>query len=202
MIMMYGILIPKYVNEDGKIIGSYNKKQKIHEYTSETAIETMMYQKKFDTSAWGKLYKRNLFNNIRFPVGKLYEDIGTIYKVLFKANKIFYINSPKYYYLQRSTSIMGRKFKIQDLDYIYEANKLITDERIKNNNKLYKAAKCRFINANFSILLKIKKEKKKFPKEKEYILSNIKKYRKEVFFNLNSRMKTKIAILLNYIKII
>lgn len=200
--MMFGILLPRYVNEVGKFLNFSNEKISINEYDSETAIETMLYQKEFDTSAWGKLYKTTFFDEIKFPVGKLYEDIGTIYKVLFKAKKIVYMNKPKYYYLQRSTSIMGRNFKLKDLDYIYEAEKLIMDERIINNEKLYKAAKCRFINANFSILLKIRKEKEKYSKEKEFILSNIKKYRKEVLLNSKSRLKTKIAILLNYIKII
>ena len=202
MIMMYGILLPRYVNETGKILDFSSEKLLINEYDSETAIETMLYQKKFDTSAWGKLYKTSFFDEIKFPVGKLYEDIGTIYKVLFKAKKIIYINIHKYYYLQRSTSIMGRSFKLKDLDYIYEAEKLIKDERIVSNENLYKAAKCRFINANFSILLKIRKENDKYSKEKEFILSNIKKYRKEVLLNSKSRVKTKIAILLNYIKII
>jgi len=48
----------------------------------------MLYQKEFDTSAWGKIYKRNLFNQIEFPVGKLYEDISTIYRVILKSNKV------------------------------------------------------------------------------------------------------------------
>jgi len=38
--------------------------------------------------SWNKLYKKELFNNIRFPVGKLHEDEFTTYKIIFQAKKI------------------------------------------------------------------------------------------------------------------
>ena len=46
---------------------------------NEEAISNLLYQKYYTTSAWGKLYKSELFDKIRFPVGKLYEDVETIY---------------------------------------------------------------------------------------------------------------------------
>lgn len=59
---------------------------------------------------WNKLYKKELFytnEKIRFPIGKLNEDIFTIYKLYYIANKITAINKPLYYYVQRKESIMG-----------------------------------------------------------------------------------------------
>lgn len=46
-----------------------------------------------NTAPWNKLYKRHLFDDIRFPIGKGYEDAFTTYRLIYKAKKariIFY----------------------------------------------------------------------------------------------------------------
>lgn len=58
-----------------------------------------------NNSACNKLFIRSLFNDIRFPVGKVYEDLATIPKVLFQASKIVKISEPFYNYYQRTGSI-------------------------------------------------------------------------------------------------
>ncbi|MDP4142966.1 MAG: glycosyltransferase [Bacillota bacterium] len=60
---------------------------------------------KINNFAWDKLYKKELFKDIRFPEGRYFEDIFTAYKILLAANKIVHIKSPKYYYFQREDSI-------------------------------------------------------------------------------------------------
>ena len=64
------------------------------------------------------LYKRELFNEIRFPKGKLHEDEFTTYKILHKANLIIDSNIPIYYYRQREGSIMNSDFNIKRLDLL------------------------------------------------------------------------------------
>lgn len=49
-------------------------------------------------SVWLGLYHRALFEKIRFPEGRLFEDIGTTYKLIHSANTICYINSLLYNY--------------------------------------------------------------------------------------------------------
>lgn len=49
-------------------------------------------------SAWNKVYKTSLFSEVKFPKGKIYEDVGTIYKLLWYVNKYIYINKPLYKY--------------------------------------------------------------------------------------------------------
>ena len=55
--------------------------------------------------AWNKLYRRSLWDGIRFPAGRLYEDILTIPYILQKANTIRQIPDGLYYYCQRDGSI-------------------------------------------------------------------------------------------------
>lgn len=66
--------------------------------------------------AWNKLYSKNLFNKIRFPVGKIHDDEFTTPELLFEAKKIVIINKKDYYYFQSPNSIMRSEFKINRLD--------------------------------------------------------------------------------------
>ena len=93
-----------YVYEDGKIL---RKKQlgKNKTFDFYQAIIEMNTHRYFDMGAWSKLYHRSLFENIRFPVGKLSEDYYIMYKIFDKAQRISYLDVPCYNYLQRKNSI-------------------------------------------------------------------------------------------------
>ena len=59
------------------------------------------------TVAWNKLYKKDLFSDLRYPKGRIFEDEFTTYKALYKCSRICFVDLPLYYYLQRSDSIIG-----------------------------------------------------------------------------------------------
>ena len=84
-------------------------------------------------SACAKLYKRELFDGVEYPEGKLFEDMYTTHKILFKCNKIAVVNLDLVYYYQRQSSIMNTSYNIKKLDYLqalqercifFEANNL------------------------------------------------------------------------------
>lgn len=56
--------------------------------------------------AWNKLYRKELFDKIKFPVGKIHEDEFTVYKIVYLSKKIGYIPESLYYYYQQESSIM------------------------------------------------------------------------------------------------
>ena len=58
---------------------------------------------------WNKLYHKNVFKDIVYPVGFLYEDIGTTYKTILKANRIYYLNKVLYYNCYFTGSITTTK---------------------------------------------------------------------------------------------
>ena len=58
---------------------------------------------------WNKIYKRNLFDEIRFPEGRVCEDIATTHKVLMKAKRIVMIPDCLYYHVFRKDSISNRR---------------------------------------------------------------------------------------------
>lgn len=57
-------------------------------------------------TAWGKVYRSELWNDVRFPNGRLHEDEFTVHKVVFKCDRIAGIEKPLYRYTRRSDSIM------------------------------------------------------------------------------------------------
>ena len=192
------IVLPQIFYEGKDVSYAKKNKEKILQFDKNSALKIMLYQKEFDTSAWGKLYKRSLFKNIEFPKGKIYEDISTVYKAILKSNKITFSNQKKYFYLKRKDSIMGQKFKSADMDYVYQAREMYNGIKKLNNNTLEQAARCRYLNANFSILKKIKfsKNNKKYIYE---IGNNIKKLRKNIIIDKNVRFKTKLAVIMSYL---
>lgn len=83
------------------------------------------------TLAWNKLYKKHLFQGIRFPVGKYHEDEFTTYKIIDQCVKISIVREALYLYYQRDNSIMQEDYSVKRLDgieasykrYIYYKNK-------------------------------------------------------------------------------
>lgn len=163
-------------------------------YDSENSICTMLYQKKFLVSAWGKLYRKSLFINNKFPVGMIFEDIAVMYKIFSDCNKIVYNNSRLYGYRHRDDSITTKKFSKRDLDILKICDEM--NEYFKNSStKINKAVNCYTINANFRVYLNSvnNKEFENIRKNcKDYILKNSFKN----LMNIKVRFKLKMAILL------
>ena len=95
------------------------------EYSPNDAIKEILINGRFTTSAWGKLYKKELFEEIRYPKGKLFEDLPTTWRTFDVAEKIVFTPSQLYYYRQNPTSIMNCKFNPKKLDIIYSHQILI-----------------------------------------------------------------------------
>ncbi|OWV00769.1 glycosyltransferase family 2 protein [Fibrobacter sp. UWR2] len=69
-------------------------------------------------SACNKIYKKELFNTIRFPVGKLYEDAFITYKMIDNAKKIAFTPSKLYFYRINPQSILGQSFREKHLEMV------------------------------------------------------------------------------------
>ena len=127
---MYEILyqnIKKY-NADissVELISVYNDRFKLKDYSpeikvlnQEQAMQVVLEGTDFYAYAWNKLYNRNLFNEIRFPKGKTFEDAFIIMKILKRANKVVISNVEKYFYVKRQNSIMSSTFSKKTFDVI------------------------------------------------------------------------------------
>lgn len=71
------------------------------------------------TIVCNKLYKKYIYNNLRFPLGKINEDEFCTYKAFDNSlNNIVTTNIPLYYYRYNPTSIMEKKFTLKRYDIL------------------------------------------------------------------------------------
>jgi len=68
------------------------------------------------TVAWGKLYKLFLFNEIRYPRGKIFEDEFTTYKLIFQYTVIAVIDPVLYYWYLNPNSITSSVWNPNRMD--------------------------------------------------------------------------------------
>lgn len=121
-----------------------NKKEKTIKYNSYDAIKELLKGKKIQDYVWNKLYRAELFNNIRFPKGKNMEDKGTTYKTFLKANSIVTTTNSYYYYFDRTDSIINKinyKLLSDEVDLSverYKELKKIYPEMLEIEKYLYK----------------------------------------------------------------
>ena len=128
--ILYDLLVSKdadisvcnFIRTETEEIEISSLRKKIYEFSNVQALENLCGEFNVQlTVSWGKLYKTELFKEIRFPVGKIHEDEFTTYKVLYKANKIVLTTEPLLYYWQRPDSIMGVGFKLKNKLHAIEA---------------------------------------------------------------------------------
>lgn len=99
-------------NNDRKItvLNNFEALKRIHSDNFDECLRSVV--------VWNKIYKRKLFDGIRYPEGKQYEDEFTTYKLFYKSKKIAFSNEKLYAYVQRKNSIMKQSFNIKRLDAI------------------------------------------------------------------------------------
>jgi glycosyltransferase involved in cell wall biosynthesis len=73
--------------------------------TQREALDLILKHRGVGTVVWNKLYRKELFHTICYPPGFYYEDLGTTYKLVLKANHIYYLNRVLYFWCYRPGSI-------------------------------------------------------------------------------------------------
>lgn len=85
-------------------------------FDSKDALRELLREQNFRYTAWNKLYRREIFTQLQFEVGKLHEDVFFTYQAFGLANRVVKLDAPLYGYRQRSGSIMGSAFSLRNLD--------------------------------------------------------------------------------------
>jgi glycosyltransferase involved in cell wall biosynthesis len=107
-----------YIWDNGEKRHRWGATNKIRVFDSRTAIQKMYNEKLSGFSAWNKLYKKSIFNNIKFPKGRVYEDAAIMYRVYDCANKIVFLDTPLYNYNYRNSSITRSGFSEKRFDMV------------------------------------------------------------------------------------
>lgn len=154
----------------------------------------------FYPAACNKIYKRELFDNLKFKCGVYYEDVEFMYRLLPHLNNIGFINGYYYNYYQRENSItytFNKKIYdfLDNMDSVvkyYKDNSLF-DEYHAEIEYTY----VRYAYATFVRRLSKMKNKKEFKKGVEEAIKRVNKqfplYKKNKYLN-----KTKKGLYLKY----
>jgi len=120
--------------EEGEMddLSKINKEEAVYlTYQGKDSVKQLLRDKEINRSAWNKLYKSELFENIRYPVGKLYEDTYTTYKLYLLAKRVVHTNYKGYYYMFNPNSITREAFSPKHFDVITETKRVLCD--LQNN---------------------------------------------------------------------
>lgn len=100
------------IGADGKNVTlPYSDYTKGNGYRTKPEAINMILNKVVWDTAWNKLYRKELFQSISYPIGYLYEDTGTTHKLIWQATSIYYLDKVLYYHCYREGSIMTLKTK-------------------------------------------------------------------------------------------
>jgi len=182
-----------------QIVNFENKKYKTEEtevnvYTTEKAFENLLYSEGIEVAVCAKLFPKEYFSDIRFPVGEKYEDIAIIALLMNKATRIVYGNKKCYFYYTRQGSTSKSGFYKGELDYIKNVDFML--EVIKQNYPNTKDAILRYkIYSHFRILRILLFSKNKNNEIQTEMIKNIKKYDKTIYKNPRTPKRDKIAII-------
>ena len=135
-------------------------------------VESYKYMLRGDgiPSACNKLYKRQTVGDVRFPVGKLYEDGFFTPQILKKVEKTAVTSKPMYYYFRRADSITTKPFRKGDLDVIEAYDKCVKQVK-KLCPEALPYAEFRYRNAYFNVLDKMlmRDDCKEIPEYKQVV---------------------------------
>ena len=95
-----------YQIDDSGMVSIPEHKQPKGILSSAQTLEEIIYEN-LRVHAWSKVYKRELFSEVRFPAGHNFEDVGTVYKLVLKSEKVCVLEDRLYFYRQRRGSIMN-----------------------------------------------------------------------------------------------
>lgn len=135
-------------------------------------VESYKYMLRGDgiPSACNKLYKRQTVGDVRFPVGKLYEDGFFTPQILKRVEKTAVTSKPMYYYFRRADSITTKPFRKGDLDVIEAYDKCVKQVKELCPEAL-PYAEFRYRNAYFNVLDKMlmRDDCKEIPEYKQVV---------------------------------
>ena len=110
-----------YVNEQGEVL----KKSEFNANTTFSKTEAFYNLLKnlpvLYVVVWNKLYKKCIFDHVRFPQGKIHEDEAIAHEIIDKCSSIETLTEKMYMYVQRNNSIMGRQYSVKRLQDSWDA---------------------------------------------------------------------------------
>lgn len=157
--------------------------------TPADALAKILYQDGLDIAPWGKLFRRELFDGVRFPKLRSSEDVATIYKPFLKARSVALLKDSGYRYRLVSGTLSYSEHEAEAWDVMRKA----ADEILEHFPELYRPCCCRRLSFAFHVFL-IAGDRDVAAKTWREVLAT----RKDVLFDISARKKARIAAALSF----
>ena len=118
-------------------------------------LKSMFNAQSLEQPVWNKLYKKELFTDVRFPMNQIYEDMFTVFKILSKGKKMVVSNQIGYFYYQNFQSITNAKFSKKNLDLLKVCNQIVDEVKEYDNKEIVHIANSIKENGILSLLIRI-----------------------------------------------
>lgn len=92
--------------------------------TSADAMKEALLGNIIDVSAWDKLYRRELFDEIRYPYGRISEDAAIILQLLDRCSDVVHVGKCLYHYVFRTGSISKSTYSHKQFDVMYNCREM------------------------------------------------------------------------------
>lgn len=165
---------------------------------AEETILTVMEAKLTSVTPVNKLYKKELFEGIRYPVGEdSGEDASIIVELLLRCKKTVMTTEQKYYYIHREGSITTRDFKPSDKSVIhaYKKNYNLIKEHVPS---LIPVARMRICWAYFFVLDKLltSGNRREYREEEKELVDYLRDHMRFILQDKRFNRSRKIAMLM------
>lgn len=173
---------------------------KIKEYSDKEILEELFYMgEPFDemeiTAVWGKLYKRELLNKVRFESDMhIGEDFVFNYYIFKQTEKVVCMNAKGYNYLLRPGSAIHGRYKQCYLNALKSLKKVIESCDDCDKDGII----ARSVNIALVLFLMVPSDQE-YNLDREKCINFIKLYRKAVLLNPKSRFKVRGALILSLV---
>lgn len=143
-------------------------------WNTEEAINAIFYSQA-DTAVWSKLFRKSLFDDIRFPEGEVNEEFPLLIPLIVKASGMINVGKNLYYYRERKGSVTNSTYlRGENAGIIYRnlcrMGRQLTEYQINCHEGF------RFFSATFAFLTALSMEKR-FPKLGENVKREYYNYR-------------------------
>lgn len=167
-----------YVDDLGNEIKKMNEQMPIKNRIMDTNhVLNEMFNPKgyYYVVAWNKLYRKKLFNHIRYAVGKIHEDEFIIHHLLGESNSIACTSSALYYYVQRDESIMKTpsfQSRLNNVEAVLDRARFCEKNGYRDYIGNLYVMLCDRMSALYSFSSKSKGQKRTMKKVRKLILKN------------------------------
>lgn len=163
--------------------------------TGREAVRALLYQKCFDTAPWGKLFRREIAEEVPFPEGMFFEDLAVVCQMFGRAEQVACMAEGGYCYRASPDGTMNGGDVRKLLDELKAAD-MMTQYVEQRFPELHSAAVCRRFSACCQVLMKL--PEKGYPQERDTIWERLKADRRQVLRDADARYKNRAAALISY----